>query len=116
VRTIYTHGWPGRITGCVWKIQLPTSSGALHICTIITTEPNQLMSTFHNRMPVILDQKDYDQWLNPAPHAKHPENLLLLLKPFPADKISAYPVSSLVNKPGNGPSRMCRTSVLIDNS
>jgi len=32
------------------------------------------------------------------------------------DKISAYPVSTLVNKPGNGPSRMCRTSVLIDNS
>ncbi|MDP1779400.1 MAG: SOS response-associated peptidase family protein [Anaerolineales bacterium] len=90
----------------------------MHTCTIITTEPNQLMSTFHNRMPVILDQKDYDQWLDAprAPHAKHPENLLLLLKPFPADKISAYPVSTLVNKPGNGPSRMCRTSVLIDNS
>ncbi|MBE7435121.1 MAG: SOS response-associated peptidase [Anaerolineales bacterium] len=73
--------------------------GSLRTCTIITTEPNELMSSLHNRMPVILDPKDYDLWLDPAPQT--PDKLIHLIKPFPADAMSAYPVSTLVNKPGN---------------
>ena len=61
--------------------------------------PNELMSTLHNRMPVILDKKNYADWLDPAPQT--PENLLPLIQPFPADRMSAYPVSTLVNTPGN---------------
>lgn len=73
--------------------------GSLRTCTIITTEPNDLMSALHNRMPLILDPQDYDLWLDAAPQT--PEKLVRLIKPFPADKMSAYPVSTLVNKPGN---------------
>jgi putative SOS response-associated peptidase YedK len=83
----------------LWDEWHSPDGGTLRTCTIITTEPNELMSTLHNRMPVILDAKDYDQWLDPAPQT--PENLLPLIKPFPADGMSAYPVSTLVNKPGN---------------
>jgi putative SOS response-associated peptidase YedK len=68
-------------------------------CTIITTEPNKLMAGIHNRMPVILDSKDYNIWLDAAPQT--PANLFPLIKPFPADKMSAYPVSTLVNSPAN---------------
>ncbi len=77
----------------------PDGGTLLRTCTIITIEPNELMAALHNRMPVILHQKDYAQWLDAAPQT--PENLLPLIKPFPADKMSAYPVSTLVNKPGN---------------
>jgi putative SOS response-associated peptidase YedK len=35
----------------------------LESCTIITTEPNDLASRFHDRMPVILHPDDYDDWL-----------------------------------------------------
>jgi putative SOS response-associated peptidase YedK len=35
-------------------------------CTILTTEANDLMRPLHDRMPVILDAKDYDRWLDPA--------------------------------------------------
>lgn len=68
-------------------------------CTIITTEPNELMSLIHNRMPVILHPRDYAKWLDPAPQT--PDQLKPLLKPFPAESMDAYPVSTLVNKPIN---------------
>ena len=32
-------------------------------CTILTTEPNDLASRFHDRMPVILRPNDYDAWM-----------------------------------------------------
>ncbi len=31
--------------------------------TILTTHPNELMEPIHNRMPVILEHKDYERWL-----------------------------------------------------
>ena len=68
-------------------------------CTIITTEPNELMATLHNRMPVILPDSAYGQWLDPAP--ADAQGLQPLLAPYPAAKMSAYPVSTLVNSPAN---------------
>lgn len=83
----------------LWDEWQSPDGGSLRTCTLVTTKPNELMSTLHNRMPVILDQEDYDQWLDPAPQT--PERLLPLIRPFPADKMTAYPVSKLVNNPGN---------------
>ena len=68
-------------------------------CTIITTEPNDLMATLHNRMPAILPESAYAQWLDPQP--RRPEELQALLVPYPAGTMSAYPVSALVNSPAN---------------
>ena len=68
-------------------------------CTIITTEPNELTGIIHNRMPVILHPRDYDKWLDPSPQT--PDRLKPLIKPFPADLMDAYPVSTLVNTPAN---------------
>jgi len=83
----------------LWDEWHSPDGSTLRTCTIITTEPNELMATLHNRMPVILNQKDYAQWLGAAPQT--PDHLLHLIKPFPSDKMSAYAVSTLVNKPGN---------------
>ena len=68
-------------------------------CTIITTEPNELTATVHDRMPVILAPADYDLWLDPEFQDK--EKLQSLLRPYPADEMTAYPVSTLVNSPRN---------------
>ncbi len=68
-------------------------------CTIITTEPNELTGIIHDRMPVILHPRDYAKWLNPSPQT--PDQLKPLIKPFPADLMDAYPVSTLVNTPAN---------------
>ena len=65
---------------------------------IITTEPNSLMEGIHNRMPVILRPGDEDLWLSSG---VNPHQLAALLKPYNAEEMEAYPVSTLVNKPQN---------------
>ena len=83
----------------LWDSWNSPEGSQIKSCTIITTEPNELMSLLHNRMPVILHPRDYDKWLNPSPQT--PDQLMPLLKPFPADAMDAYPVTPLVNKPAN---------------
>jgi putative SOS response-associated peptidase YedK len=68
-------------------------------CTIITTTPNDLMAAIHDRMPVILHPRDYARWLDPTPQTA--EHLQTLIKPYPAEEMTAYPVSTLVNKVSN---------------
>ena len=83
----------------LWDEWHSPDGGSLRSATIITTEPNELMTTIHNRMPVILHPSDYTRWLDPAPQT--PANLLPLLRPFPEGEMSAHPVSTLVNSPSN---------------
>jgi putative SOS response-associated peptidase YedK len=49
-------------------------------------------------MPVILAPKDYDRWLAPAGPAHLPVDLL---RPFPADEMTAWKVSSKVGNVKN---------------
>jgi len=67
-------------------------------CTLITGEPNHLVQPVHDRMPVILPPDRYDEWLDPE--NKDVEGLLRLLRPFDARKMTAYPVSKVVNRAG----------------
>ncbi len=64
---------------------------------IITIEPNELISPIHSRMPVILDQSKEGEWLR----TNKPQELFDLLKPYPASKMKAFPISKLVNSPNN---------------
>jgi putative SOS response-associated peptidase YedK len=66
---------------------------------IITTEPNSLMEPIHNRMPVILHKKDEGMWLDKE--VTDSEQVLPLLKPYPAKDMTAYVVSKAVNSPRN---------------
>lgn len=88
----------------LWDEWHSPEGDTIRTCTIITTEPNDLMKTLHNRMPVILNPKDYAVWLNTAPQT--PDDLLHLIKPFLSEKMSAYPVSSMVNSPHNDRSEL----------
>jgi putative SOS response-associated peptidase YedK len=67
--------------------------------TIITTEPNELLSSIHNRMPVILPEQHFEQWLDRS--YKEIDRLKKLLVPFPPKKMQAYRVSPLVSNPRN---------------
>jgi putative SOS response-associated peptidase YedK len=64
-------------------------------CTILTTAANELVQPIHERMPVILAPQDYDLWLNSQMPTS--EALQQLLCPYPAEAMTAYPVSPLVN-------------------
>jgi putative SOS response-associated peptidase YedK len=68
-------------------------------CTLLTTEPNSLVRTVHNRMPVILQPDDYDLWLDRD--MQEPAALQRCLAAFGAGEMELYPVSRLVNSPKN---------------
>jgi len=68
--------------------------------TIITTEPNDLMKSIHNRMPVMLDQENERLWVSDEPL----EDVLHLLKPYNENEMNAYPVTKRVNSPKNNDS------------
>ena len=63
---------------------------------IITTDANDALRPLHDRMPVILPDDEYDRWLDPK--CDDPSKLL---KPYPAEEMTAFPVSTLVNSPRN---------------
>jgi putative SOS response-associated peptidase YedK len=81
----------------LWEHWQSPDGAEVRSAAIITTEPNELMSTIHNRMPVILPDVAQAQWLDPAPMS----GLQALLVPYPAGEMEAYPISTLVNSPAN---------------
>jgi putative SOS response-associated peptidase YedK len=83
----------------LWEVWHSPDGGELRTCTIITTEPNDVVGQLHNRMAVILAPDDYDQWL--SPDELPPQALLPLLQPYDASQMDAYEVSTRVNSPTN---------------
>ena len=71
----------------------------IHTCTIITTTPNRTMAEIHDRMPVLLAPKHWDEWLD-SDNADT-ESLSELLIPAPDALLIAYPVSEQVNNVRN---------------
>lgn len=68
----------------------------LETFTIITVEPNELVSSIHNRMPLILPEGDIVRWLDPKTPV---EEVSSLLRPYPAREMGCFPVSPMVNGP-----------------
>jgi putative SOS response-associated peptidase YedK len=64
-------------------------------CSIITTVANELMLPIHNRMPVILEKDKEEIWQNPS--LTDPLKLKSLLRPYPAELMNTYQVSTYVN-------------------
>jgi putative SOS response-associated peptidase YedK len=75
------------------------AEGDVRSCSMVTTDANELMRPLHDRMPAILDPKDYAAWLDQMPRPK--EQLLALLRAFPSEEMRAVPVSTTVNNPRN---------------
>ena len=65
---------------------------AVESSTIVTTAANKFMSSYHERMPVILNPDNYDEWLETGD-----KNLLV---PYQGE-MECYPVSKYVNNPKN---------------
>jgi putative SOS response-associated peptidase YedK len=68
-------------------------------CAIITTEANELTWCIHDRMPVIIDEKDQNIWLNSQQRSDI--DPLKLLRPYDSCKMEVFEVSKLVNSPRN---------------
>lgn len=62
---------------------------------LITCPPNELVATIHDRMPVMLHEKDYARWLSDE---SNPADLMV---PFPSELMTIWPVSMRVNRATN---------------
>lgn len=65
--------------------------------TIITTKPNSFMAKIHDRMPVILESDEEKPWLEEKEYIDFKQ----VLDAYPENRLQAWPVSTLVNKPQN---------------
>ena len=92
------NGQPFAFAG-LWEHWKDADGETIETCTILTTEANDVLRPIHDRMPVILDPKDYDLWLDPAVQKSEP--LQHLLRPYQAEAMTSYPVSTKVNNPVN---------------
>ena len=106
-----TSGEPCALAG-LWESWKPKEGEPLETFTILTTDANELMEPIHNRMPVILDKSDYERWLDPGEldsgdWARPPVDLL---RPYPAEKMRAWPVGDRVgNVRNNDPQLLVQT-------
>ena len=93
-------GSPILVAG-LWSPWRPDDSVApLLTCTIVTTDAVGGLAGIHNRMPLMLDEQDWDRWLSPDETA--PEDLLTGRADISA--IEVREVSRLVNRvANNGP-------------
>ena len=68
-------------------------------CTIITASASETIREIHHRMPVILDQKFHEKWLNVE--IQDPKKLEIILQKGLIHDMKYYPVSKLVNSVKN---------------
>lgn len=76
-----------------WKD--PSTGEWVRTFCVLTTNANELVADIHDRMPVILPRDAYDRWLRLEPDPRD------MLKPFPAELMTMWPVSTRVNTPKN---------------
>jgi putative SOS response-associated peptidase YedK len=85
----------GRLFGIAGLWEPPRDPGEPGTCTLLTTQPNDLVAAVHDRMPVILGPEDAAVWLDPG--RRTVGELQPLLRPYPSSAFTAYRVGSAVN-------------------
>ena len=71
----------------------------VHSVALLTTRANELMASIHDRMPVIVPREDYAGWLDAG--NGDIAKLTTFIRPYPAERMWAHPVSLRVNTPRN---------------
>ena len=75
-----------------------TLNESILTCALLTTEPNETIETLHDRMPVILEEDQWDLWLDDRSSYSM---LNTLFAPLASDKVRYFRVSDLVNNVRN---------------
>ncbi len=97
-RIALADGGPFAFAG-LWEAWTnPEDQSRIESCTIVVTEANARLRAIHDRMPVIIAPGDHAAWLDPQSDRAALESLL---KPYPAEALTAVPVSKHVNKVAN---------------
>ncbi|MGH8807377.1 MAG: SOS response-associated peptidase [Noviherbaspirillum sp.] len=94
----FRDGKPMAFAG-LWENARTANGTMVDTCAIITTSANAVVAPIHERMPLIIDRRDWDTWLGSesAPDAMLKE----LIRPFDAEYMQAWGVAHAVNKVSN---------------
>lgn len=90
--------YPFAIAG-LWANYRNEAGEEIYSCSLISTEPNSLMTNIKDRMPVLLEKKYWNEWL--AKDNTDHEKLLARLVPYPDELMQYHPVSKAVNSARN---------------
>jgi putative SOS response-associated peptidase YedK len=85
---------PGRmmVMAGLWDEWTDRKTGErIRSCTIVTCPPNSVIGALHDRMPVILAEKDWPKWL--GEELATADELKALLVPSPDEALTLWPVS-----------------------
>jgi putative SOS response-associated peptidase YedK len=93
-----SDGEPYAFAGLWEKWKDRTAGIDLLTFTVITTDPNEVIQPMHNRMPVIIPERDYERWLQPGQPDRPPVDLL---RPYDAGKMKAWKVGKEVGNVKN---------------
>ena len=85
--------------GGLWEVWHGPDGEVLRTCTILTTDANGTNAPIHDRMPLIVPRRRWDEWLAPSPLAD--EARAEVLAPVPDDLLLVERVSDRVNDPRN---------------
>jgi putative SOS response-associated peptidase YedK len=73
----------------------PATGEEIRTFAVLTCPANELVGQIHDRMPVIMASADYARWLSEEPDPSD------LLKPYPSELMTVWPISTRVNRPAN---------------
>jgi putative SOS response-associated peptidase YedK len=83
----------------VWETWTSRDGEVVVSCTVITTEANAAVAPVHDRMPVILAERDWPLWLGEQPSTE--AALRALLRPCPPEALTVWPVTRRVGNVRN---------------
>lgn len=83
----------------LWERWEGEGGQVINSCTILTTEANEILRPVHDRMPVILHPDEYEVWLETD--VRKLGLIKEMLRPYPAEEMTSYPVSTAINSPQN---------------
>ena len=83
----------------LWEEWKPKDAEPILSCTMITTDANKTVADIHSRMPVIMGDEDLPAWL--GEEKANQAQLSIMLAPFPASRVIAWPVPKAVGNVRN---------------
>jgi putative SOS response-associated peptidase YedK len=67
----------------------------VEVCAILTTTPNEAVRVVHDRMPVIIEPRDFDLWMDSD--VRDFREIKNLFHPYECDQMEGYQVGAWVN-------------------
>ncbi len=102
-----SNGNPMAFAG-LWDAWKDMDEHWLQSFAIVTTEANELLAWMHPRMPVILESRYYDRWLNRGGTERLPRDLL---RPFDEDAMEMHAANPKVGNVRNDGEELVREAV-----